>query len=214
MPWCMHKNPLQCTDACKPPATVYICMDLHTHCMSCWLWSTVCLCSISKLYFSSVACWSTMNRSSPFLAMMKPRLNCTHNTVRGAIAQLVEDDGKDSGSRGVCWVQDQFLKVFLSQNFWLETEKDLTTHVREIILLGNTLNSCLASLPWNNFQFMVLPPHKIPEAVKLKDHSNVIRLYVCTHESEQAFQTHFIHFSSPTSTGNMLFWGFFLSFLC
>ena len=46
-----------------------------TDCMSFWLCITVCLCSISKLYFSSVACWSTINRSSSFLAMMKPRLN-------------------------------------------------------------------------------------------------------------------------------------------
>ena len=89
-----------------------------------------------------------MNKSSPFLAMMKPRLNCTHNTIRGGIAFLEEGDGEGQWQRGVCWVKDQFLKVVVfSQNFRLETEKDVTAHVREIILLGNTLNSCLASLP-------------------------------------------------------------------
>lgn len=47
-----------------------------THTMSLCPCNTVCCCNISKLYFSSVACWSTMKRSEFTLVMMKPRLNC------------------------------------------------------------------------------------------------------------------------------------------
>lgn len=38
-------------------------------------WSTVCCCNISKLYFSSVACWSIMKTSELSLVMIKPKLN-------------------------------------------------------------------------------------------------------------------------------------------
>ena len=51
-----------------------------TYWMSFWLCKTVCLCSISKLYFSSVACWSTINKSSSRRAMINPRLNWKQKT--------------------------------------------------------------------------------------------------------------------------------------
>ena len=43
--------------------------------MSCCVFMVVVLCRFSKLNFSSEACWSTMNISSPLLAMMNPKLN-------------------------------------------------------------------------------------------------------------------------------------------
>ena len=46
------------------------------------LLSTVLRCRRSKLCFSSLACWSTMNRSLPRRAMMKPRLNCAREGNR------------------------------------------------------------------------------------------------------------------------------------
>lgn len=55
----------------------------HTATSSCYFtyqtsfcgWSRVVRCNVSKLYFSSAACWSTMKRSEFNRAIMKPKLN-------------------------------------------------------------------------------------------------------------------------------------------
>lgn len=46
-----------------------------SYAMSFCPWRTVCCCNISKLNFSSVACWSIIKMSDLSLAMMNPRLN-------------------------------------------------------------------------------------------------------------------------------------------
>lgn len=46
-----------------------------------WFWRTQVCCSVSKLYFSSVACWSIMKRSELRRAMINPKLNCPNISI-------------------------------------------------------------------------------------------------------------------------------------
>jgi len=88
-----YQRPIRTKRVSRPAICISHCRQPHaassssTNRKSRWVLNLTIICSVSKLYFSSEACWSMMNRSecAPLSrrVMMKPKLNCDDRPAHG-----------------------------------------------------------------------------------------------------------------------------------